>query len=432
MNERTPETDPVDDAPNFLEANAAPWAMRGLATTLIALFATALLAAVVVELPETVTSHFVLVPLHGTDPVRAPRDGTVTRVRVIEGQGVSLGEDLFVLHSESVGDRASELRTLATERRGAAESLENQRAEFESRSSADEQEQRNLTARLNDLEGMVALKRDALELTVDVVARYRELHARGLLSRTDLASYELEAKRTQLELDEIEGERDEVKAALDRLRHEAEARQVAHRETERQLREEMERAEIRIASLQDGLARSEGSKLSVAAPCEGTVLRLPVRAPGTYVKNGEVLVELACWDDPLRAKLTVPQADVARLEPGQGVKLLYDAFPHERHGVRFGTLRWVSPASIEENGTRVFRALADVDDESIVVKGKERHLMAGMGGRAKIVVGRRTLLSYAFEPLQRLRESVTDAPRRSVPPGGPSAALGDAEIDAPG
>jgi hypothetical protein len=30
-----------------------------------------------------------------------------------------------------------------------------------------------------------------------------------------------------------------------------------------------------------------------------------------------------------------------------------------------------------------------------------------MGGRADVVVGRRSLISYAFEPLRQLRESVS-------------------------
>jgi membrane fusion protein len=410
MSERSSADELFDANIPFLEAEAAPWAVRGLATFLIALFVVAVLAAALIRVPETVTSRFVLVPLHSADPVRAPRAGTVTVVQVLEGQNVSQNDTLFVLRSESVGDRASELQTAEATRDGAEESLANQSEEFESRQRADEEEMRNLTARMSDLDQMIALKRDTLELTRDVVARYQELHERDLLKRTELARYELAAKKAQFEFEELESDHAQVEAKLQRLRHEAEAQRVAHREGVRVLREQMERAEIRIATLEEGLTWSEGSQFSVPAPCEGTVLRLHVTSPGTFLKDGEVLADLACVNEPLRAKLTIPQAGVARLEAGQGVKLLYDAFPHQRHGVRFGILRWVSPASVEENGAHVFRALADVHDESILVNAKERPLMAGMGGKAKIVVGRRTLLGYAFEPLYQLRESTIDAP----------------------
>jgi multidrug efflux pump subunit AcrA (membrane-fusion protein) len=418
MSKRSYADELFDASPAFLEAEAAPWAVRGLATFLTALFVAAVLAAALIRVPETVTSRFVLVPLHRADPVRAPRAATVTAVQVLEGQSVSHNDTLFVLRSESVGDRASELQTEEAIRDGAAESLANQNEEFQSRQRADEGEIQNLAARLSDLDEMLALKRDALELTRDVVARYQELHKRDLLKRTELARYELAAKKAQFEFEELESDHAQVEAKLQRLRHEAEARQVAHREAARVLREEITRAEIRITTLEEGLTWSEGSQISVPAPCEGTVLRLHVTSPGAFLKDGEVLADLACANEPLRAKLTIPQADVARLEAGQGVKFLYDAFPHQRHGIRFGILRWVSPASIEENGAHVFRALADVHDESILVNGKERPLMAGMGGKAKIVVGRRTLLGYAFEPLYQLRESVIDAPADPTPRAG--------------
>jgi hypothetical protein len=59
---------------------------------------------------------------------------------------------------------------------------------------------------------------------------------------------------------------------------------------------------------------------------------------------------------------------------------------------------------------RVFRAFADVDDTAVTVKGEPRPLRPGMGGRADVVVGRRALITYAFEPLRQLRESLADAP----------------------
>ena len=113
------------------------------------------------------------------------------------------------------------------------------------------------------------------------------------------------------------------------------------------------------------------------------------------------------------------QDDVGLLEPGQRAKLLYDAFPYIRHGVRFGTLRWVSPAGSPTEGRRVFRALLELDEQAVTVRGKPRALRPGMSGRARIVVGRRTLASYAFGPLRHLRESV-----RGTPLAGPPAAGG--------
>jgi membrane fusion protein len=92
------------------------------------------------------------------------------------------------------------------------------------------------------------------------------------------------------------------------------------------------------------------------------------------------------------------------------VKLLYDAFPYQRYGVRFGTVRWVGPSGVTNRDSSGFRVLVDLADDSIKVKGQSRALQAGMGGLAHVVVGRRTLVSYAVEPIRAIRENMRDSP----------------------
>lgn len=38
----------------------------------------------------------------------------------------------------------------------------------------------------------------------------------------------------------------------------------------------------------------------------------------------------------------------------------------------------------------------------------------GMGGRADVIVGRRRLVAYAFEPVRQLRETLADAPPKAA------------------
>ena len=65
------------------------------------------------------------------------------------------------------------------------------------------------------------------------------------------------------------------------------------------------------------------------------------------------------------------------------MKLLFDGFPYQRYGVRYGTLRWVSPAALAGAGDATFRALVDLGDDGVWVDGKHRPYLAGMaGGRA--------------------------------------------------
>ena len=60
--------------------------------------------------------------------------------------------------------------------------------------------------------------------------------------------------------------------------------------------------------------------------------------------------------------------------------------------------------------TGEFRALVDLEEATVLVRGQARPLLAGMGGQADVVVGRRSLVSYAFEPIRALRENLRETP----------------------
>jgi hypothetical protein len=78
----------------------------------------------------------------------------------------------------------------------------------------------------------------------------------------------------------------------------------------------------------------------VLAPCSGSLLRQQVEALEALVNEGDLPSDLTCPGAKLQAVLTVPQSGTARVRPGRGVKLLYDAFPYGRYGIRYGTVRW--------------------------------------------------------------------------------------------
>jgi hypothetical protein len=151
----------------------------------------------------------------------------------------------------------------------------------------------------------------------------------------------------------------------------------------------------------------------VLVPCSGALLRQQVEASEAYIDEGDLPSELACAGEKLQAKLILPESGSARIQPGQGVTLLYDAFPYGRYGVRYGTVRWVSSSAVHSpQNSRSFYAFADIDDKAIMVDGRPRPLHAGMGGTARVALGKRPLISYAVDPLRQLKESFAEPPKR--------------------
>lgn len=393
-----------DEAP-FLASAPPAWAAGALAWVLIAIVAAASLALVLVEVPESVNAPFVLVPVRGTDPVRSLHDGVITAVDVSDADTVRAGAVLFRIGSESVGDRTAERESLGTSLSGGGRRLVNERAKFENQRKADQQEELRLQQRLASHDTRLALVERQASLARDVAARQQRSYEEGLISWVDASKPALEADRLSAEFEQVKADRAETAAAAARLKFEIASRQAAYDEVARSVEEELERSRTRKGMLDREPSR-DGNTLSVESPCDGTVVSLVVRTPGTAVSAFDVLAEVVCDGEQLQAELTVPQRGLALLGQGQAVKLRYDAFPYQRFGIRYGTVRWISPSSSRHEDYASFRVLAELDEQGVTIAGEPRRLRPGMRGEASVIIGRRTLASYAFEPLRQMRAAL--------------------------
>lgn len=389
----------------FLDSAPPPWAARALAWVLLAIFIVAAIALVLVQVPEAVAARFVLVPVKGTDPVRTLHDGVVTAVLVADAQTVEAGTTLFTVDSESVGDRSAEREGLGTSLSGGRARLANEREKYENQRQADEQEQVRLQQRQSALESQIELIGRQATLAREVATRQQRSYDEGLISWLDASKPKLDADRLAAELERVRADSAETRAAAARLRFEMASRKAAFDELARGVEEELALARTRKGMLDRETSR-DGNTLTVAAPCAGTVVKLLIRTPGTAVDAFDVLAEIVCRDERLQAELIVPQRGLALIGSGQPVKLRYDAFPYQRYGVRYATLRWISPSSSTPSDGASFRALADLDEQSLRIRGQDRQVLPGMGGQASIIVGRRSLASYAFAPLRQMREAL--------------------------
>lgn len=402
-------TSPGGEPPPFLQEAPPPWAARALATVLLALFAAVVVALFVVRVPETVSASFVLSPVREADPIRALHRGTVARVNVVEAQVVRAHEVLFVLASELVGDRVSERRTIDSRLSGGRDRRTNERLKYENEQHADEQEQQRLEQRLAALERQAEVKQRELTLTQDIAARRAREFEQGVLSQLDANRAKLEVEKQAGELEVIRAAIADARNAMARVTFEMASRSAAFAEIDRAIAEELTNAKARKTMLEQDGTR-DGNTLSIEAPCAGTVMTLRVRQPGTVVDEGDQLAELVCTGEPLQADLQLPERGMALVRVGQAVKLLYDAFPYERYGVQYGTLRWLSPASSVGPRGPMFRAFADLGAETVGVQGRPQSVLPGMTGRAAVIIGQRSLVSYALEPLRQIRESLSAGP----------------------
>ena len=386
------------------------WAARGLAYCLILLFGTGVLASLIITVPETVSASFVLVTRNGTDPIRALRGGIVTQVKVSEGQSVTRGETLFVVKSEVAASKTADLESLEAQSKGSEESAALAARKYAEQKLAFAEEERKLRERAQSLGNMVEFKNKEFALARTIVERFERLNKDGLVSAVDDTRNRIEMNRLASEIEELKAEQKQVGVSIDKLTHEAAVLLTEYKERERSFKEETETARIRMSSMKETLFMGQGNKVEILAPRTGIVLSLRVKGPGALVNEGDALCEMVAADDIVEAELSVPEWGVGRITTGQRVRLLYDAFPYQRFGIRYGSLRWISPSGAASSDKQGFRALTEIEDEAIRVDGKSRSLLPGMSGKAEIVIGKRSLISYAFEPIHQLRENLRQDP----------------------
>jgi HlyD family secretion protein len=189
---------------------------------------------------------------------------------------------------------------------------------------------------------------------------------------------------------------------LDRQRMETEQmRQVGEQ------RSEIEKLKMRLGALKTDLENTRQNLLVLRSPYEGVIISMDQRTVGSFVQQGQVLCQLAPKDAKPRARMTLNEAGLPKLAVDQRIRYFFDAFPYQRYGAVTGKLDWISPSAVTTTDGSHFVALGSLDRYEMSPRpGQVLPLRVGMRGDAHIIVGGRTLMEYAFEPIRQLRESM--------------------------
>jgi multidrug resistance efflux pump len=345
------------------------------------------------RLPETVDCHFVLIPATGADPIQSPRQAIINRVAVEEGQPVKAGEDLFVLRSDEIGGWNTQLRTLAEDLRTKQESLNRNETAYAAQLGIK-------SAEIEQAKSEVKFRENHAHTSRELVTRMEKLAKQGGESEVDLIKLKLDLAGSEKDLSVAQRTLQQV--TLDRERMETEhARQRGEEQAE------VEKLKVRIGALEADLENAQQNLLMVRSPYEGVVISMDQRTVGSFVQQGQVLCQLAPKGSKPRARMTLNEAGLPKLAVAQRVRYFFEAFPYQRYGTITGKVDWISPSAVTTTEGSRFVALGSLDTYEISSRpGQALPLRVGMKGDAHIIVGGRTLIEYAFEPIRRLRESM--------------------------
>jgi hemolysin D len=373
----------------MLPQDPPPKIMRLIAWWLIALFVLGLIVAIVIHFPETENAPFVLVPREGGDPIQSPRLATVSRVSITEGQTVAAGTELFVLRSDEIRDWDTQMRTLNEDLRTHELTLTKMDEAYAAEMDIKKAQVAQAESQLRFCEKQATSNRDLLN-------RMEKLSKNGGFSQVDLIRLRMESAGAEKDQAVAQRTLEQVKLERQQLENE-------HSRKRAEEAAEVEKFKFKLTGLKSGLENSQQNLLTVRAPYDAVVISLAQRSAGSVVQGGGELCQLARANAKPLARLALNESSLAKLAVNQSVRFFFEAFPYQRYGALSGTLDWISPSAVTVTGTQHFVGMASIDQN-----GNRRHLALkpGMRGEARIRVGSRTLIEYAFEPLQRLREGV--------------------------
>ena len=388
-----------------------PLSARLLSAVSVVIALSAIAFLFVGEYTRRVRVEGFLLPEQGVLRVVPPQSGIVRELRVREGDNVNKGDVLYVLSSErSVADAPSSEARVVERQRERLASLSLDVADLPQRHRQQTQAARDraegLAAELKSIDANIVVAEQQLKLAEDSYRRYEKLRVTKVVSELDLE------RLKQSELDR--------KSGLESLRREKLSAQNGLRTVqveiaELPLRQRAERGAIErdVAALEQSLVESEARReVQITAPEAGRVAAV-LSVAGQGVAPGQTMLHLLPTASSLQASLYVTSAAIGLIKPGQRVKLRYPAFPFERYGHQEGVVATVATSAIRAEDLPfpiattepVYRVQVKLDAQTVGPEGRRHALQAGMKAEADVMLDRRRLIDWMFEPLRAMAES---------------------------
>jgi adhesin transport system membrane fusion protein len=257
-----------------------------------------------------------------------------------------------------------------------------------------EQEERELTGRISDLRGVIALQREEKNMIAPLVAR-------GSAPKLELLQLDRTIKEKSTELNSAQSSLPRVQSSINEARArikdiETTARAKAQMELSAKLIE-MNEIKERLGALSERKTRTE-----IKSPVRGTIQEITVNTVGGVAKAGEDIVRIVPRDDQLIVEAKIKPSDRAFIYPGQAAMIKLSAYDFSIYGGLKGEVVDISADTIEdEKGNMWFRVRLRTFDTQLKRKDQILPIVPGMVATADILTGKKTVMQYMLKPIMK-------------------------------
>lgn len=350
-----------------------------------------------------------LVPDRGVIRIVSPQPATVIESNVAEGRSVRAGDVLYVLSVEQstlTGNAQSAVHdSLKARERSLLGASAQQLALERERLAGLDRRIEAMRAELDQMDTESQLQAQRLTLARQAQARLESLRGENFVSAAQVQTKTEEVLGLQAQMQSLQRQR----AAHLREIGELQARRREIPLEAQALQGTIERDMAELA--QQGAENEARRRIVLRAPQDG-VLSGVVAQPGQTVTPATALASLLPANARLQAHLFAPSSAVGFVRTDQPVQLRYQAFPYQKFGVQSGMVVQVSRSPLQaaelgglvsptagQPGEPLYRITVILDHQNITAYGKPQALVPGMQLDADVMLDRRRLIEWIFEPV---------------------------------
>ncbi|MCW5321386.1 HlyD family efflux transporter periplasmic adaptor subunit [Verminephrobacter aporrectodeae subsp. tuberculatae] len=340
--------------------------------------------------------------------------GRVATLAVSEGKIVKRGEILLTILDERFGEKDIESRQAVVAqieaRKKSLKSIEmQQRQLFHTTRQGILGRKKSLEQELSQLIHEHRTLSQRLELSEDIENKFRALYEKKFISIVQMqekmeASNELRYRVQTNERMQTSNSRE-----INSLQNELDVLPMKEKE-------QLEEIDRSIQQLEQELIENQLKRQIVIRAAHAARVTGLTAFVGQTVAPTRPLMTLVPVDNPasaLEVHLFASSKDAGFIKTGQNVKLRYQAFPYQKFGHASGSVIDISESPIlsteliypmaEISNDPLYRIRVRLAQPYILAYGKRQELSSGMRVEADVMLDRRTLLEWIFEPIYSLR-----------------------------
>lgn len=396
---------------------AQPLSIKLTVSLLLTLAAAIVLFLFTSEYSRKETVRGFLMPDKGVIKSFAHQGGTIEKIWVSEGKFINKGEPVatLVIHRNSHEGVAliTQLTSQLTEQIQliSNEILHNQQLEHTENENLVNRK-RALNNEKLSLAKQKSLSQEKLALLTGQLVDIESLKKDGFVSTIDV-------ERHKQSLLDAQQEKHQIDRLLLQLRNQLAQIDFELVNLPRQYQLRINNLLRQKSDIENQLTQVKGSyKYTVNASHSGLIT-------GIQVVEGETLSQSVAQTRPLAhilpegseliAELLLPTRSAGFIEIGQNTRLRFDAFPYQRFGYIESEIIRVDRALISPNEVSlpialsepVYRLRAKLDQQKIKAFGQSYNLKSGMLFHADIMLEKRSLIEWLFEPILTLKGRIS-------------------------